>query len=72
MSTQYYHLDWLTPQQPFNNSWTMLLQKILMCLLRCTMYLDDILVFSKNEDDHAEHLHWVLSKLNEQKLKAKH
>ena len=36
------------------------------------MYLDDILVFSKNEHNHAEHLHWVLTKLCEHKLKAKH
>jgi hypothetical protein len=25
------------------------------------VYLDDILVFSKNENDHAEHLRWVLN-----------
>ena len=35
------------------------------------VYLDDILVFSKNEHDHAEHLRWVLTKLHEHKLKAK-
>ena len=35
------------------------------------VYLDDILVFSKNEHDHAEHLRWVLTKLREHKLKAK-
>ena len=36
------------------------------------VYLDDILVFSKNKHNHAEYLHWVLSKLREHKLKAKH
>ena len=36
-----------------------------------TVYLDDILVFSKNEHNHAEHLRWVLTKLCEHKLKAK-
>ena len=36
------------------------------------VYLNDILVFSKSEQDHAEHLHWVLSNLHEHKLKAKH
>ena len=36
------------------------------------VYLDDMLVFSKNEHDHAEHLCWVLTKLHERKLKAKH
>ena len=35
------------------------------------VYLDDILVFSKNKHNHAEHLRWVLSKLCEHKLKAK-
>ena len=35
------------------------------------VYLDDILVFSKNEHNHAEHLLWVLTKLHEHKLKAK-
>ena len=35
------------------------------------VYLADILVFSKNEHDHAEHLRWVLTKLHEHKLKAK-
>ena len=36
-----------------------------------TVYLDDILVFSKNGHDHAEQLRWVLTKLREHKLKAK-
>ena len=35
------------------------------------VYLDDILVFSKKEHDHAEHLRWALTKLHEHKLKAK-
>ena len=37
-----------------------------------TVYLDNILIFSKNEQNHAKHLRWVLSKLYEHKLKAKH
>ena len=36
-----------------------------------TVYLDDILVFSKNEHNHAEQLCWVLTNLREHKLKAK-
>ena len=36
-----------------------------------TVYLDDILVFSRTEQDHAEHLRWVLEKLREHHLKAK-
>ena len=36
------------------------------------VYLEDILVFSKKEHSHAEHLRWVLTKLREHKPKAKH
>ena len=36
------------------------------------VYLDDTLIFLKKKHNHAEHLHWVLTKLHEQKLKAKH
>ena len=36
-----------------------------------TVCLDDILVFSWTEEDHAEHLRWVLTKLREHHLKAK-
>ena len=35
------------------------------------VYLDDILVFSLTEQDHAEHLRWVLEKLRKRHLKAK-
>ena len=35
------------------------------------MFIDDILIYSKNEADHAEHLRVVLSKLREHKLYAK-
>ena len=34
------------------------------------VYLDDILVFSKNEEEHAEHLRLVLEKLREHQLYA--
>ena len=36
-----------------------------------TVYLDNILAFSKSKEDHAKHLRWVLTKLCEHKLKAK-
>ena len=36
------------------------------------VYLDDILVFSKNKEEHAEHLRLVLEKLREHQLYAKY
>ena len=35
------------------------------------VFIDDILVYSKNEDEHKEHLHLVLEKLREHQLYAK-
>ena len=35
------------------------------------VYLDDILIYSKNEEEHAEHLRLVLQKLREHRLYAK-
>ena len=35
------------------------------------VYLDDILIYSKNEAEHAEHLRLVLTKLQEHRLYAK-
>ena len=35
------------------------------------VYLDDILIYSKNEEEHAEHLRLVLMKLREHRLYAK-
>ena len=35
------------------------------------VYLDDILVFSKNKEDHAKHLRLVLDKLREHQFYAK-
>ena len=35
------------------------------------VYLDDILIYSKNEEEHAEHLRLVLGKLREHRLYAK-
>jgi hypothetical protein len=35
------------------------------------VFLDDILIFSENEEDHAEHLRIVLTRLKEHKLYSK-
>jgi hypothetical protein len=35
------------------------------------VFIDDILVYSKNEEDHTEHLHIVLTRLREHQLYAK-
>jgi len=35
------------------------------------VFIDDILVYSRNEKEHAEHLHVVLSRLREHQLYAK-
>ena len=35
------------------------------------MFINDILIYSENEADHAEHLRIVLSRLREHKLYAK-
>jgi hypothetical protein len=35
------------------------------------VFIDDILVYSKNEAEHAKHLHTVLQRLREHRLYAK-
>ena len=35
------------------------------------VFIDDILVYSKNEEEHKEHLHLVLGKLREHQVYAK-
>jgi hypothetical protein len=35
------------------------------------IYLDDILIYSKNEKEHEHHIHLVLEKLQERGLYAK-
>ena len=35
------------------------------------VFIDDILIFFKNEEEHAEHLRIVLQRLREHKLYAK-
>ena len=37
----------------------------------CTVYLDDILIFSRSVEEHAHHLELVLKRLNEHGLHAK-
>jgi hypothetical protein len=35
------------------------------------VFIDDILIYSENEEDHAEHLHVVLTRMCEHQLYAK-
>jgi len=35
------------------------------------VFIDDILIYSKNEEEHAQHLHIVLQRLREHQLYAK-
>jgi hypothetical protein len=35
------------------------------------IFIDDILVYSKNEDEHTEHLHIVLQRMRDHRLYAK-
>ena len=35
------------------------------------IYLDDILIYSKNEEQHEHHVHFILDKFQEQRLYAK-
>ena len=37
----------------------------------CVIYLDDILIFSQNEEEHTEHVKQILAKLQEARLYAK-
>jgi len=37
----------------------------------CCVYLDDILVFSRNEMEHAQHLKWVFNRLRAHNLRVK-
>jgi hypothetical protein len=50
-----------------------LMNKVFMEFLNkfVVVFIDDILVFSKTEEEHAEHLRLVLQKLREHKLYAK-
>jgi hypothetical protein len=50
-----------------------LMNKVFMEYLDMIMvvFIDDILIFSKNEEEHDEHLHLVLQKLREDQLYAK-
>jgi hypothetical protein len=50
-----------------------LMNKVFMEYLKkfVVVFIDDILIFSKNKEKHAEHLRLVLQKLREHKLYAK-
>ena len=49
-----------------------LMNKVFMEFLdKFVVFIDDILIFSKTEEEHAEHIRLVLQKLREHKLYAK-
>ena len=37
----------------------------------CTVYLDDILVFSRDDSEHSKHLDWVFTQLRKHSLHVK-
>ena len=50
----------------------LLMNKVLDGLSYAMTYLDDIIIFSKNEEEHLEHLEEVFSRLRQAGLKMKH
>ena len=61
---------------PFGLAWApayfqLLMNKVLNGLNFAMMYLDDIIIFSKNKSQHLEHLETVFSHLREARLKMK-
>jgi hypothetical protein len=50
-----------------------LMNKVLMEYLDkfVVVFIDDILICSKNEEEHAKHLHLIMQKLREHQLYAK-
>jgi len=34
-------------------------------LKSCYVYVDDVIIFSENENEHVSHIDWVLKKLNQ-------
>ena len=41
-------------------------------LMYCLIYFDDMIVFSKTEEEHVQHLHFVFNHFQEHNLKLKH
>ena len=50
----------------------LLMNKVLEGLSYIMTYLDDIIIFSKNEEDHLRHLEEVFHRLRQAGLKMKH
>ena len=50
----------------------LLMNKVLEVLSHAMTYLDDIIIFSKNEEDHLRHLEEVFHQLRQAGLKLKH
>jgi hypothetical protein len=51
-----------------------LMNKVFMEYLErfVVIFIDDILIYSKSDSDHGEHLRWVLQKLRDNQLYAKY
>ena len=68
MSSIWYHLDWPKLQHIFE----LLINKVLKGLHKFAVtYLDDIIIFSKYEEEHLEHLRIIFQRLKEAGLKLK-
>ena len=66
-----YHLDCAIPNTPA--TFQRLMQNCLgeLNIPYCLIYLDDVIVFSKMEEEHLQHLHIVFDHFREHNLKLK-
>jgi transposase InsO family protein len=74
--TRYGHFEYLVVPFGLTNAPAIFqshINRVLSDLLDicCIVYLDDILIFSENEEDHIKHVKMVLGRLREHKLYAK-
>ena len=75
-NTRYSHYEWVVMPFSLTNApavFMYLMQRVFHPYLDqfVMIFLDDILIYSKSEEDHARHLRLVLQTLRDQKLYAK-